>query len=504
MNSLDRLLNRLTTYRLVVYSLAILAAYGVLLAFLDRMAATPTQLMLSLLIVVAAAYATDRMLARVFRVPTNMESSLISALILFLIIQPAHSTMGGVVLALGGALSSASKFLIAWNGKHIFNPAAFAAAVLSLSGLQAATWWVGGSLFWPLSLVLGVAIARKIRKLSLPITFAAVTVTVQLMLFAVHGQLTALNVKHMLITSPLIFLATVMLTEPATMPPRRTLQLAYGGLVAVLYAAAWKFGPFTVHPEIALLLGNIVAFAVSPKTRVRLRLKEIRRVSDRIYDYVFQPDKPLAFLPGQYMEWTLAGVPYDARGNRRTFTIASSPTEQDVRLGLKFYEPASTYKAVMERLQPGAVVYGSQIAGNFVLHGNEHKKLAFIAGGIGITPFRSMVQYVVDQGLQVDIVLVYAVADAEEFAYLPELQAARELGVQVALVVTRESTEAHGVPGVISAQLDQALLARAVPDYAERLFYISGPNAMVEAAKGYLHGLNVPRMHIKSDHFSGY
>jgi len=220
-----------------------------------------------------------------------------------------------------------------------------------------------------------------------------------------------------------------------------------------------------------------------------------------VYNYVFQPDRRFAFLPGQYMEWTLSGVPYDSRGNRRTFTIASSPTESEVLLGMKYYEPASMFKATFEQLQPGDVVYGSQVAGNFTLQGNERKKLAFIAGGIGITPFRSMIKFITDNNLGTDIVLLYVVSDPAEFAYVDELQTARNVGVRVVPVVARDD---YSAPGILSEQLTRELIARTVPDYGERLFYVSGPNAMVDATKRFLAELHIPRAHIKTDHFSGY
>jgi ferredoxin-NADP reductase len=234
---------------------------------------------------------------------------------------------------------------------------------------------------------------------------------------------------------------------------------------------------------------------------VRLQLKEVRQISDKVFDYVFQPDRKFKFIPGQFMEWTLADVPYDARGNRRTFTIASSPTETDIHLGLKFYEPASTYKAELERMQPGDVIYASQLAGNFTLNGNERRKLVFIAGGIGITPFRSMIKYATDKQMQVDITLIYVVGDSSEFAFKSELNEAAQVGVRTVPVVTDLT---YSQPGVISAKLSSELIKNEVPDYGERIFYISGPNAMVDAAKEYLRSLGVSSSSIITDHFSGY
>jgi ferredoxin-NADP reductase len=501
MNPIDKFLNKITMYRLMVYTLSIYVCLAIVYAFMGRLAFSPTALVVSLGVILAAAYATDRGLGRLFHVPTNMESSLITSLIIFLIVQPAHTLAGGLALALAGAASSLAKFLLAWNGKHIFNPAAFAATLVSLIGLQATTWWVGSSNFWPVTLVLGLLVVRKIRRFPLFITFVVIAVLLQVVLYA-HGHQALLSAaKHMLIASPLIFLSTLMLTEPATMPPRRNLQMAFGALVAVLYASAWRIGPLTIYPEIALLLGNVFAFAVSPKFRVRLTLTEVQKISDRVYSYVFRPEHRFTFLPGQYMDWTLARVPYDSRGNRRTFTIASSPTEPEVRLGIKYYEPASMYKAAFERLQPGDTIYAGQIAGNFTLSGNEGAKLAFVAGGIGITPFRSMVKYLADKGMQSDVLLLYVVADPQELAFMDDFQAAADIGVKTIPVVTNPALAG---PGMIGASLSTDLLRQLVPDHAERTFYISGPNLMVDATKQYLHQLGVAKRHIKTDHFSGY
>jgi ferredoxin-NADP reductase len=152
-------------------------------------------------------------------------------------------------------------------------------------------------------------------------------------------------------------------------------------------------------------------------------------------------------------------------------------------------------------MKPGDMVYGSQLAGNFTLQGHEHKKLAFIAGGIGITPFRSMLKYLTDKNIQSDAVLIYVVSDPHEFAYIQQLEEASAVGVKVIRVVTDLAYQAQGV---VTTKITADSLARLLPDYAERTFYISGPNAMVDGTKGYLRELGVARRHIKTDHFSGY
>ena len=501
MQPIDDLLNKVTMYRLVVYVLSALATIAILFAHFGRFAGRPESMVLSLVIILGSAYVTDRGFARLFKVPSNMETWLITGLIIFLIVPAANNKAAYLALALAAALSSASKFLLARHGKHVFNPAAFAAAFLSTWGFWPATWWIGSSKFWPFTLLLGLLVVRKMRRFSLFASFVVISIVLQTALLLHGHQPLATSMKQAVLASPLIFLSTIMLIEPATMPPRRSLQIVFAALVATLYVTGWKIGPLIIVPEVALLFGNLFAYLVSPKFRVQLVLKEVHKISGRIYDYVFMPDVHFQFLPGQYMEWTLAGVPYDSRGNRRTFTIASSPTEEEVHLGLKYYEPSSTYKATFYELKPGDIVYASQLAGNFTLNGNEKKKLVFIAGGIGITPFRSMVKYLTDNNVSCDVVLLYLVSDPQELAYAHEFKQAAKIGVKTIPVITNPSKHA---PGAVSAKLSPHLLSQAIPDYAERVFYISGSNHFVDVAKSQLRSLDVPRRHIKTDHFSGY
>jgi ferredoxin-NADP reductase len=498
---LDTFLNKITMYRLVVYVLGFYAALGITFAFFGSLGSSATAMVISLLLLLVSAYLADAGFAKLFNVPTNSESWLITGLILFLIVHPATSIISGVALVLAGAISSASKFLLARNEKHFFNPAALAATILSLTSLQATTWWIGGSLFWPFTLILGLAVVRKQRKFPLVATFIVAALVFQvLQIWHDHVGL-VINMQHAIFSSPLIFLATIMLTEPATMPPRRAQQLLFAIIVALFYVGGWHIGFLIFYPEVALLMGNIYAYFVSPKFRLRLTLKRIDRLSEYVVNYVFTPNRSFTFLPGQYMEWTLAGVPYNSRGNRRSFTIASSPSEQDVQVGIKFYAPPSSYKTSFANLLVGDTIYASQLSGDFTMQADENKKLAFIAGGIGITPFRSMVASIIDSNVQRDIVLLYTVSEPSELAYMEVFQEAARLGVRTIPVIT---TDAPAAIPVARGRLSAQQLARLVPDYGERTFYISGPNVMVDATSQYLHELSIDRARIKTDHFSGY
>lgn len=497
----DKILDGITMYRLVVYALGVYLAAAIALSFMGKLFFSPTTLIVSLALIAVPGYIVDKAFGYFLKVPTNSESWLITSLILFFVLLPAQSTASGIALVIAGTAASASKFIINWKGKHAFNPAAFAAALVSVLSLQTSAWWIGGNHFWVLTLVLGVAVVRKIRRASLVATFVAVALALQLAQLIVHHQPIISGMQAALIASPLLFLSTIMLTEPATMPPRRRGQVIFAVLVAVLYVGAWKVGPLVIYPEVALLIGNLYAFLISPKFGIRLRLKEVQRISDRVYNYVFQPERRFSFLPGQYMEWTLAGVPFDSRGNRRTFTIASSPTEPTVQLGVKFYDRASAFKNALAGMQLGDSIYANQLAGNFTIKPKGKNKLAFVAGGIGITPFRSIIKYLSDTETRRDIVLLYVVTDPAELAYRQEFAQAARLGVRLVPVVTARGPQSDGF---VRAELSAALLKQYVPDYDERTFYLSGPSGMVDAVKTYLQDMQVSPRRIKTDHFSGY
>src|SRR5258706_9040060 len=126
-----------------------------------------------------------------------------------------------------------------------------------------------------------------------------------------------------------------MLTEPLTTPPTSFLESLYGGMVGILFAPI-HIGLFFTSPEMALSIGNIFSYLVSPKQKLTLILHEKIKLTPDIYDFVFTTKSKLNFKPGEYLEWTLGQKHTDSRGNRRYFTISSSPSETDVRIGVKF------------------------------------------------------------------------------------------------------------------------------------------------------------------------
>lgn len=493
LNFIDDQLNKLTMYRTVLYSLCLMVVITIVFTITGSLDFSTTDVLASLAIILASGFAVNQLLSRYLKVPINNESGLITELILFFLITPILTDKKILGLIVAAVVATASKFILNYRGKHIFNPAALGVWVVGLIGITHASWWVGSKLLWPFLLIFGILIARKIRRLTVVMLFTVAAV-VSTLLLAVHNSQEIDTALRLLITSsPLIFLGTVMLTEPATMPSKKQQQFIFAAVVGLLFATHFKIFGLYIYPETALLIGNVYAFVLSPKRNWQLKLKKRTQFTSELYDYEFDTNQPLNFLPGQYMEWTLDMplLKQDDRGNRRTFTIASSPTEQTVHLGVRMPQKRSTFKTNWFDLTEANTVFAGQVAGSFVLPGNKAEKLLFIAGGVGITPFRSMVKYLIDTRQERDIILVYAAKNEDEFMY-------KEIFAEASSIGLRTLYAAGSTP------LSVEDMKKQIPDMRERKTYISGPPGMVRGIKTGLTKAGVNRRTIKTDFFSGY
>ncbi len=497
---LKTILDRTTMYRLVLYYLLALLVVAAAVGAYGGIPYTPTAIVYSAAVLTVAAWVTNVLFARLFGAVTNLESAIITALILALILPPVGvgDAPGSVGLILVATTAMASKYAISFGGKHLFNPAAFAAAFSAFVLGTSATWWVAGNIaLMPIVVLGGIAIVYKLRRFDLIGAFAsAAFVTIA---FTSSDPITDLQAT--ILHSAFFFLAFAMLTEPLTMPPTRRLRLVYGAIVGVLFAPAAHLGSFYFSPETALLAGNLFSYFVSPKGRYILSLVERRKLARGIYEFGFRSDRPFSFLPGQYLEWTLSGVPFDSRGNRRYFTIASAPHEDIMRLGMRIPDTPSAFKEALASLPRGGHIHVASLAGDFTPPDDPARKLAFIAGGIGVTPFASMVRHFIGSGESRDMVLLYASRTAEEIAYRDIFALAAKQGLRTVYALT--SPDARAFPGARVGTIDATFISREIPDYRERTFYLSGPPGMVSGMKRALLDLGVSRFSIKTDYFPG-
>jgi len=255
---------------------------------------------------------------------------------------------------------------------------------------------------------------------------------------------------------------------------------------------------FFSSPQLALVIGNLVAFFFGQRRGIKLTLETSRQLTPTTWEFAFRPAKPVSFRAGQYMELTLPHGKSDGRGSRRIFSISSAPGDGLVRFAIK--TGPSSFKRAMLALTPGAVVRGTSVGGDFALPSDPSVPVLLVAGGIGITPFSSQLAEATANSHGRDVVVVYSVSDATELAYADVLASS---GVRVILLSPTAPTD---LPAnwtwAGNGRIDRELVQAEVPDAAARRAFVSGPPGLVNDVRGTLRALGAKR--VTADYFSGY
>lgn len=498
-------IDKTAMYMIVLYMLSILAVCSVVAGALNLIGVSALSQISALLAVLITGYLTSVLAAKVRGITANHHSSIITALILFFLIMPDLSMRGMEVLIGTVAFAVVSKYVFVYRGQHLMNPAALAIFVLGLTGYGFAMWWVATVwLFVPL-VITGAIVVTKVRKWVPVISFLLAGVIMS----TVQSGLTGVTDTWyaFFVSSPALFLGFFMLTEPFTIPPTKRLQAGYGVLVGALSNTALVnpilavfSASLTMTPELALLIGNLAFYPSTLRWKLFLTLQSKSEIAANTWEFIFTKPKNVVFQAGQYVEWMLPHVPADIRGIRRYFTIAASPTEDTIRVALKLLNPGSSYKAALAALPLGKTVIASQRAGDFILPTDTSKKIAMIAGGIGVTPFRSQVKYLMDTKAATDTILFYCANTKADLAYSDIWQQASiQLPFKLVPILAKETASPDYEIGFLTADI----LKRRTPDFFERTWYVSGPPPMVNATVKTLQTLGVPKRQIVQDFFPG-
>ena len=497
---LDSFLNRFSMYTVVSISLIVLFVVTIVLSLLGEIAYSPWQLAASTIVLLGATYTASAVFGWVFKAPIQAESSFITGMILTFIMTPTFTVDGLLALAAVGALAGASKFLLAWKGRHIFNPVAAGVFIASIFGIAFASWWVATPPLFVFILVPTLLILYKTRRLAMGAAFALVSVAVLLIVFANFGLDVAQSFA-LLLSWPLLFFLGFMLTEPMTMPAKQWQQLVYAILVAILFSVPISIGFFEMTPITALLIGNLFAFLVSHRQGIRLTFVKRHKLTPTTDELVFRADRPLRYEAGQYMELMVLHAKKDFRGIRRMFSVTSASNSQEVTFGVKYYEPSSTFKKALRALKPLQRINATSVNGDFTAPRNQQQPVVYVAGGIGVTPFIAHLRDDIKRAIHRDTVLIYAVNSVSEIAYVDVLQ---KSGATV-VVVTPDSKNTLPVKSwkrVEASYCSEAVLKQALKDAPKRVAYVSGPPPMVNAVAPILRKMNSKA--VKTDYFTGY
>jgi ferredoxin-NADP reductase len=219
--------------------------------------------------------------------------------------------------------------------------------------------------------------------------------------------------------------------------------------------------------------------------------------TDNIISFFFKPQQPFHYNAGQFIELTLPHDDQDDRGVRRWFTLASSPQDEFLQITTRITAEGSTFKKTLNALEPGTEVYMSEAMGDFVLPKQQQTPLVFVAGGIGVTPFHSMLSWLVQTGEQRPIKLLIGVRTEDDIIFQELYEKA---GIHATFLVSNPSDSWGGERGQLSAE---KILGLGNPG-EDALIYISGPEPMVESLDADLKTAGVDPKQIVTDSFPGY
>lgn len=231
---------------------------------------------------------------------------------------------------------------------------------------------------------------------------------------------------------------------------------------------------------------------------MEITLDQVVQNAKNIATFYFKPEKPVIYTAGQFVELTLPHKNPDNRGIKRWFTLSSSPTSEKISITTKFSEhSSSTFKLALSKLAVGDKLSLSEPMGDFVLPKLIQTPLIFVAGGIGITPFLSMLQWLTQTHEARPIKLLQAVATEDEIAFQDILDAA---GQHATIVVSDPSPAWGGEHGHLSAEM---IIGLKQPS-DDTLIYVAGPEPLVETLTKDLIKTGVKKNQIVADYFPGY
>jgi ferredoxin-NADP reductase len=225
---------------------------------------------------------------------------------------------------------------------------------------------------------------------------------------------------------------------------------------------------------------------------MKLKLIAKKAETPGVVSFIFKPEQPLTWKAGQFLHYVLNHPATDDRGSDRWFTIASAPYERHVMVTTRFAsKEGSTFKKNLKPLKRGDEIEISDLDGDFIVS-NAKKHYVFIAGGIGITPFRAILKDAAHNGTLLHVTMLYANRD-KNIVYKKELEAlaARNPKLKIYYLFSPQ-------------RINKTIIKELVPDLKQPLFYVSGPEPMVESVGKMLQEMGVPNKQIKQDWFPGY
>ena len=224
-------------------------------------------------------------------------------------------------------------------------------------------------------------------------------------------------------------------------------------------------------------------------------LKEKKTVAQETMAFVFEyGDQEFTFRPGQFVDVTLENPKYkDDQGVTRAFSIASSPLDSYLMVATRLTD--SAMKKSLAELELGRLVHVDGPLGSFKLHSDKSVPAVMLTGGIGITPFRSIIKDATEQSSEQKLTLIYSNRAAEDAAFVDDLEEWQSHNVNFNFITRWTKEDGH---------IDEPLLKKHIKNLAAPIYYVAGPAGMVAGTTQLLIEIGVKEDNIKFEEFAGY
>jgi ferredoxin-NADP reductase len=234
------------------------------------------------------------------------------------------------------------------------------------------------------------------------------------------------------------------------------------------------------------------------------KLKDRKEVAEGTMSFRFEKPSGWTFKAGQYLDMTLLNPSEtDSEGNVRSFSIASAPYEDTLMVATRMRDTA--FKRVLRTMPLGTAVKIEGPSGDLILQNDSTRAAVFLAGGIGITPFRSIVHSAAKERLPNRIDLFYSNRRPEDAPFLAELQSLERDNPNYKLIASMtEMEKSHQPWNGETGLIDQGMLGRHLKGAASPIYYIAGPPAMVKGLHEMLSKAGLNDNDIRAEEFSGY
>lgn len=227
--------------------------------------------------------------------------------------------------------------------------------------------------------------------------------------------------------------------------------------------------------------------------KVKLLRKE--KIAKDTWLFAFEKPEGYVFIPGQYQTFTLA-LP-NGKTDWRDMTIASSPHYLELLLVTKIHEMPSLFKKTLFDLPIGGTISLEGPNGGFTIR-DEDSPHVFLAGGIGVTVFHSMLQDAAENAVDIQMTLLASFSKKEDIVYYEELKKLENKNRKIIYTLTQDNWEGE------AGSMSEKLLKKYVPNIKESIFMIAGGQDFVDAMQELLGQMGVPSDHIRIDYFTGY